>query len=51
LADEKWVKGFGAQHPWCFDLSHENAKIGGAEDSDLGMNMMHLYFEKCKKYY
>ena len=31
LSKEIWIKTNNAKFPWCFDLRHENAKIGGAD--------------------
>ena len=49
MSDIKWVDSKGLKYPWCFDLSHEKAKIGGAESYDIGSNLLIVEFSKCDK--
>ena len=49
LNDQGWVEKVGVRYPWCFDFSNENAKIGGAELWEEGMNLVSVSFEKCDK--
>jgi len=36
LRNKNWVESNGTRYSSCFDLSHGEAKIGGAEDGELG---------------
>ena len=38
LSSEIWVKTNAAKYPWCFDLRHEHAQIGGADLGQVGFN-------------
>jgi len=49
LSKEIWVKINGAKYPWCFDLRHELAKIGGADYGEAGFNSLSLEFVTCNK--
>jgi len=40
LSNQKWVDSNGLRYPWCFHLSHEDVKIGGAEDVEVGSNYL-----------
>jgi hypothetical protein len=43
--NRKWVEYNLAKHPWCFDLSHEHARIGGAEETMPGNKYLNLKFQ------
>jgi len=36
LSNHQWVHSRGMHYPWCFDLSHDNCKIGGADNWEVG---------------